>query len=76
MKTQVTFPSFVTDDNAKTIIKRLLTKNIQVRSLGGLEATRNSPYFNNFNWDDLYQGKMVPPYVPKKFKNESSTKYS
>lgn len=69
MKTQLSFPSFVNDEPAKAIIKKLLTKNIQTRSLGGLAATRNLSYFDGFNWDDLYQGKMVPPFIPKKFKN-------
>jgi len=68
MKTQLSFPSFATDEAAKTIIKKLLTKNIQTRSLGGLTSTRNLSYFDGFDWEDLYQGKMNPPYIPKKFK--------
>jgi len=76
MKTQLSFPSFVIDEPSKVIIKKLLTKNIQTRSLGGLTSIRNLPYFDGFNWDDLYQGKMTPPYVPKKFKNSNTSKYA
>jgi hypothetical protein len=69
MKSEVSFPSFVKDEAAKAIIKKLLTKNIQTRSLGGLSAIKSSSYFDGFSFDDLYQGKMSPPYIPNKFKN-------
>jgi serum/glucocorticoid-regulated kinase 2 len=31
---------------------------------GGAEVKAH-PWFNDFNWQDLYEKKMVPPFKPK-----------
>lgn len=76
MQNQVSFPTFINDDLAKNLIKKLLCKNVQSRLVGGFTELKNSQYFEGFNWDDLYQGKMVSPYVPRKFRTGTSSKYA
>jgi hypothetical protein len=54
------------------LIKKLLNKNIQQRGIGGLENLKNSSYFQGFSWQELYDGNIVPPFVPKKFRGSGS----
>lgn len=75
MQTPLVFPNFVSDQSAKTILKRLINKKIDARTVGGLMAIKNSSYFEGFQWDDLYQGKMVAPYIPRKFRNNSQSQF-
>jgi hypothetical protein len=68
MKNALIFPSFIHDDQAITLIRKLLNKNIQERGIGGFDSIKNSQYFTGFNWQDLYDGNIVPPYIPKKYR--------
>jgi cGMP-dependent protein kinase len=68
MKKQLVFPSFQKDEHAINLIKKLLNKNIQERGMGGFESIKNCGYFSGFNWQDLYEGNIVPPFIPKKFR--------
>lgn len=45
MQNQVTFPSFLVDEPAKTLIKKLLNKNVPNRLVGGFTELKNSQYF-------------------------------
>lgn len=36
---------------------------------------KKSSYFNGFYWEDLEEGKMMGPYIPKCFKGEKKNKY-
>jgi hypothetical protein len=71
MKSTVKFPKFFTDQAAISLICKLLNKNVQQRGAGGFEAVKNSTYFENFAWRDLEEGNIPPPFVPRKFRNES-----
>lgn len=72
MKTPLIFPDFVKDEYAIGLIRKLLNKNIQQRGLGGFTAVKDSPYFQEFSWQDLYEGNIVPPFVPRKFRGTGS----
>jgi hypothetical protein len=39
---------------ASNLIRKLLNKNIQERGIGGFDSIKNSPYFQDFNWQNLY----------------------
>ena len=41
----------------------------------GFQWIRDSTYFDGFKWEDLEEGKMVAPYVPRKFRNSKTYKY-
>lgn len=45
MQNQLVFPSFVNDDLAKALIKKLLCKNVSTRLVGGFTELKNSQYF-------------------------------
>jgi hypothetical protein len=36
---------------------------------------KKSPYFNGFNWEDLEEGRMMGPHIPKRFRGEKKSKY-
>lgn len=68
MKSEPTYPDFFKDEVAKKLIKQLLTKMPESRMPKGFTYLKSNPYFNGFNWDNLYTRKMKSPYIPKKAK--------
>ena len=36
---------------------------------------KSTAYFEGFKWEDLEEGKMVAPYVPRKFRNGKTHKF-
>ena len=64
------FPSFVQDQDAQSVIRRLLSKNLVERSVNnGFNGIKKMKYFSTLEWENLASGKIQPPYVPKKFRN-------
>ena len=73
---KVNIPDFVTPD-AKDFIKQLLIPNPK-RRLGygtdGAKKIKEHPYFKDINWDDAYNQKLTPPFVPE-LDGETDLKY-
>ena len=61
-----------------TMIKSLLTKKVADR-ICTLEKAKKLEVFENFNWDELLEFKIIPQYIPKKVNlkgfNEYNQKY-
>ena len=53
------------DNKIVKMIKSLLTKKVGER-ICSLEKAKELEVFENFNWDDLLDFKIVPQYIPKK----------
>ncbi len=60
----LTFPSFVLDDDFKLLIQKMLIKN-PITRMSKFSQIKNNIWFSNFNWDDLMILKMKAPYIPK-----------
>ena len=59
------------DDDEKSIIKKLLEKDPKNRiNDEKVKDIKGSKYFEGFRWDDLAEGKINGPYIPKRFKNK------
>uniref|UniRef100_A0A1X7UYV0 non-specific serine/threonine protein kinase n=1 Tax=Amphimedon queenslandica TaxID=400682 RepID=A0A1X7UYV0_AMPQE len=73
---EVKFPSRLST-LAKDLLDRLLTKAPERRLGGGpdgVEEVKAHPFFSVINWDDLYNKKITPSFVPN-IKSEIDTKY-
>lgn len=57
------YPSSL-DTNAKSLIDGLLKKD-HTRRLGTVGKVRDHPWFEDVNWEALYQKKYEAPFVPK-----------
>ena len=55
------------DQKIVKLIKSLLTKKVAER-ICSLEKAKELEVFENFNWDELLDFKIVPQYIPKKSK--------
>ena len=53
------------DTKIITMIKSLLTKKVAER-ICTLEKAKKLEVFENFNWDELLDFKIIPQYIPKK----------
>ncbi len=66
-KKKVKYPQYI-EDNAKDLISKWL-ENDPNKRLGsgenGWENVKAHPYFNGVNWDDAYNKKLKPPFIPK-----------
>lgn len=54
---------------AKDLICKLLVKDPKQRigyGLSGTDDIKSNSYFNAINWDDVYNRKYIPPFIPKK----------
>ena len=75
-KQEVHFDNRISEE-AKDFIKKLLIFEPQNRLgsgvLGG-EKIKNHKFFNGVNWDDVWNKKIQPPFVPQ-LKNEEDLKY-
>lgn len=56
----------MTDTKAKLIIDQLLSKTPDSRIPKGFAALKAQGYFDGFDWEELYEKRIKPPYVPKK----------
>ena len=63
--------------NAKDLIKKLLIVNPNER-LGsgpdGSEDVKKHPFFKGINWDDAFQRKIKPPFIPR-LKSDTDLRY-
>ena len=48
---------------AVDFIKRLLNKDPSKRPT--VSEIKDDPFFANINWDDVYNKKLIPPYIPR-----------
>ena len=75
-KKPVRYPQYI-DEKAKDLLTKLLEIDPDKR-LGngenGWEDVKSHPYFSDVNWDDAYNKKLKPPFVPK-IENETDLKY-
>ena len=63
--------------NAKDLIKKLLVIDPNERLGSGPDGSENikkHPFFNKTNWNDAYQRKIKPPFIPK-LKNDTDLRY-
>ena len=52
------------DKSVNSFIKAMLNKKVSQR-LSSLEKAKKHEFFKNFNWDDLIDLQMKPPYIPE-----------
>eukprot|EP00914_Ancora_sagittata_P026955 GHVO01052901.1.p1 GENE.GHVO01052901.1~~GHVO01052901.1.p1 ORF type:complete len:652 (+),score=108.99 GHVO01052901.1:253-1956(+) len=65
---KLTFPHYVTDQDATYLMKRLLCRLPEVRigcSINGYKDIKEHPFFNDFSWDKLMGRAVTPPLRPK-----------
>ena len=62
------------DQKMVKLIKSLLTKKVAER-ICSLEKAKELDAFENFNWDDLLDFKIIPQYIPKKPNIKEFTEY-
>ena len=66
-KKKITLPDYVTPE-AKDLIAQLLVTNPKKRLGYGSDDAKKikeHPYFEGINWDDAWNRKLEPPFVPK-----------
>lgn len=51
---------------AKKMMEKLLNRNPDARLGGSYASLKAHPWFDNFDWDGLHDGKMRAPYCPLK----------
>ena len=52
------------DKSVNSFIKAVLNKKVSKR-LSSLEQAKKHIFFNDFNWDDLIDLQIKPPYIPE-----------
>ena len=66
-KKKINLPDYVTPE-AKDLIKQLLVPNPKKR-LGygndGAKKIKEHPYFKDIDWDDAWNQKLTPPFIPE-----------
>jgi|JI9StandDraft_1071089.scaffolds.fasta_scaffold469097_1 cGMP-dependent protein kinase len=74
-KDKVSFPKFVSDEKVKSLINFILVKDPKSRSTGvSFEKIKKHEYFAEFSWSDLLEERILPPYIPKDFRNGKTEK--
>ena len=66
----LTFPHFINDNDFKSLMEQMLTKN-PINRLSKFSEVKKHIWFNNFNWDDLMTLTLKPPYLPKLNNNKN-----
>ena len=75
-KKKISIPDFVTQE-ARDLISQLLVPNPKKRLGYGpedAEKIKAHPYFEGINWDDAWNQKLTPPFVPV-LKSETDLTY-
>ena len=75
-KKKITLPEFVTSE-AKDLISQLLVPNPKKRlgyGLDGAKKIKEHPYFEGINWEDAWNRKLQPPFVPQ-LRGETDLQY-
>ncbi|CAF0869128.1 unnamed protein product, partial [Didymodactylos carnosus] len=62
-------------NHASSLIRKLLRREISQRLgfNGGASSLRIDPWFKNIKWDELYDKKYPPPFIPQ-YKNLGDTR--
>ena len=63
------------DKSVNNFIKAVLNKKVSKR-LSSLEQAKKHEFFKEFNWDDLIDLHMKPPYIPDSLELKSFDKYT
>ena len=74
LKKELTFP-YNGDNSVNSFIKAVLNKKISKR-LSSLEAAKKHAFFEGFNWDDLIDFHLKPPYIPESLELKKFEEYS
>ena len=75
-KEKITFDKKISEE-AQDLIKKLLIFDPKLRlgsGADGGEKIKSHNFFKNINWQDVWDRKLTPPFVPK-LKNEQDLKY-
>ena len=75
-KKKITIPEFVTNE-AKDLISQLLVPNPKKRlgyGVDGAKKIKEHPYFEGINWEDAWNQKLTPPFIPD-LKGETDLTY-
>jgi len=73
----INFEEFKISKNAESLIKSLLQENPNLRLGQGekdSESIKEHPFFEGINWDDIYNKKNVPEFIPE-LSSEFDLKY-
>lgn len=65
LEEKLIFPSELTDNKAKKLIKQLLSKTPEERLGGSFDALKAQKWFDNIDWKEFVELKCVPPFIPK-----------
>ncbi|KAM3137532.1 hypothetical protein pb186bvf_010322 [Paramecium bursaria] len=67
-KKQLTFPSVLKERRAKKLMEQLLSKTPELRLGSSFASLKNNPFFEHFDFDQLINREIKPPYPPPKNK--------
>lgn len=75
LNAELVIPERFASVEAQDILARLLERDPKKR-LGSKSSDeiRNHPFFADINWDDLYNKRITPPWVPN-IKDDADTRY-
>ena len=62
------------DPSVNSFIKAVLNKKVSKR-LSSLEAAKKHPFFKDYNWNDLIDLQIKPPYIPESLEIKSFPEY-
>ena len=61
----LTYPKYITESlPSKSIIVQLLRKNPESRLSSSTSTIKSHEWFENFDWDSLFNRQQVAPYIP------------
>ena len=75
-KNKIKFPRYLNED-ARDLISQLLIIDPKKRlgsGKGGAEQIKKHPFFEEINWDDIWNKKIIPPFKPE-LEDELDLKY-
>ena len=62
------------DPSVNSFIKAVLNKKVSKR-LSSLEAAKKHPFYKDYNWNDLIDLQIKPPYIPESLEIKSFAEY-
>ena len=62
------------DPSVNSFIKAALNKKVSKR-LSSLEAAKRHSFFKDFNWNDLIDLQLKPPYIPESVEIKNFEEY-
>ncbi|CAD8135411.1 unnamed protein product [Paramecium pentaurelia] len=74
INSELKFPKRFSDESARRYIEQLLSKQPALRLGTSYANLKSHPWFDDFNWDKLYNHELQPPYIPPKNKLINETK--